>query len=98
MAEYVSAFELRSVLRNAFERRIVGGLDLALLAVWSVACITDFNHPPGTRYVRVLAILLVALIGRIELRRPWWGVSLFLLLWPQSLAIREFLALYVSPL
>ena len=89
---------LRTVLRNAFERRVLGLLALLLLSFWGLACITDYNHPPGTRCIRMLAILIVELAGMMEFRRPWWGFYFLLLFWPQSLAIREFCAQYISPL
>ena len=90
--------DLRRVLRNSLERRMLGLVSLLLLGLWSLACITDYNHPPGTRCVRNLAILVVALVGRLECRRPWWGFFFLLLYWPQSLAIREFGVQFLSPL
>jgi hypothetical protein len=89
---------LREMLRNSLERRVLGLLSLLLLSLWALACITDYNHPPGVRYVRVLAILLVTLVGMLEFRRPWWGFYVLLLFWPQSLAIREFCVQFISPL
>lgn len=97
MADHTSALDLRTVMRNAFERRVLGLLALLLLVVWAVACVTDISHPHGVRHIRIASALIVALVGLTEYRRPWWGFSLFLLLWPQSLAIRELLIQRVCP-
>jgi O-antigen ligase len=75
--------------RYLTERRVVGVALCLILAARLVPCVSDVNHPPGMRTVRVVAALLVLALGAIEFYRPWRGFFVFVILWPHMLALRE---------
>ena len=80
------------------EQRAAGILSALILLFWLAICITDVNHPPGVRYVRLAAAALVLLAGGLELWRRWWGIGLFLLIWPHCWMLRPVLSDHLSPL
>ncbi|HYF52309.1 MAG TPA: O-antigen ligase family protein [Planctomycetota bacterium] len=59
-------------------------------------CVTDVNHPPGVRTVRLCAAAAVLLLATLEYWRPWLGVKLSALIWTQMLVVRELLVDRVS--
>src|SRR5688572_3621137 len=67
-----------------------------LLCLWGVLCISDVNHPPGVRWVRLATFLFVVGLGLLEIRYPWKGVMAFLCLWPFMHPIREVLTEHVT--
>jgi O-antigen ligase len=69
-----------------------------MLLFWLTVCVTDVNHPPGIRTVRLLAAAALLGLGLLEYVKPFWGLGLFLLLWPHLEAVRELLTENVSPL
>jgi hypothetical protein len=80
-----------------WERSILGFLLALSLLFWLAICITDVNHPPGMRAVRLCVAGGVLLIGLLEFFRPWNGFYIFLLLWPQWDVIKLKLGQLVSP-
>ncbi|MCY3022080.1 MAG: hypothetical protein NTW87_23960 [Planctomycetota bacterium] len=78
--------------RYVLERRVLALLTAVFLASWLLPCVTDVNHPPGTRLVRVAAAGAALGMLWLEAARPWWGFYSFLLLWPHMLVIRELLS------
>ncbi len=78
------------------ERVVIALLAGGTLCAWLCACVTDLNHPPGVRYVRIGAAIFLFAVGFLEYRRPWWGFVLFLIIWPQEFIIKHLLASYVS--
>ncbi|MGD0088572.1 MAG: hypothetical protein ABSE73_01505, partial [Planctomycetota bacterium] len=73
------------------ERRLLALLTAFFFASWLLPCITDVNHPPGTRLVRIAAAVAALGVLWLEAARPWCGFYLFLVLWPHALIIRELL-------
>jgi len=80
------------------EQRAAGILSALILLFWLTICITDVNHPPGARYVRLAAAALVLLAGGLELWRRWWGIGLFLLIWPHCWMLQPWLSDHLSHL
>jgi O-antigen ligase len=97
-AEPTSTQPAHSAGHSKIERRLIGGFGSLLLFTWLLICITDVNHPPGVRWIRMLIGVLVLSIGALEYFRPRRGFYLLLLLWPNMLVVRELLATHVSPL
>ena len=79
------------------ERRILAGGCIFLLLSWLTSCVTDLNHPPGVRYIRLLAFTVTFGLGLLEYKKPWWGMIVFLMLWPQESVARVLLE-HISPL
>jgi hypothetical protein len=77
--------------------RLLGLFASGSLGIVALICITDLNHPPGVRYVRLLAFAVILAVGVLEYLKPWRGVALALLLWPQWLMLRE-VFMQLSPL
>lgn len=69
-----------------------------ILVSFAIACVTDLNHPPGTRAVRIAALVFVAAIGLLEFKRPWIGLAIFAALWPQRMVLKLALENHFSPL
>ncbi|MFH0939343.1 MAG: O-antigen ligase family protein [Planctomycetota bacterium] len=86
------------MISTGCERRLLGALAAVCLAPWLIACVTDVNHPPGTRTVRISAAVVVIGLGLLEYYRAWWGFYVFLALWPHALVVQELLIKCVSPL
>src|SRR4051794_13254852 len=81
-----------------YEQRAVGVAASLLFVAKLTPCITDVNHPPGTRWVRVIIAALVIGIAALEFLRPWRGILAAVIAWPHMLIVRETFFLKVSPL
>jgi O-antigen ligase len=67
-----------------------------VLFCWTVACVTDMNHPPGARLIRLVLVLFVLILGGIEYMFPWRGLSVFAFVWPLANPVREIASVNIS--
>lgn len=72
--------------------RTLGLFSGLCLLVTAVLCITDLNHPPGVRYIRLFALLGVCAVGLLEFKKPWYGFAVSMVLWPLWLVIGNLLS------
>jgi hypothetical protein len=63
-----------------------------------IICITDLNHPPGLRMLRVCVCVPAILIAVAEWRIPWSGVAVYCAIWPFYSLIKYSLYEYGSTL
>ena len=65
---------------------------------YSIACVTDINHPPGLRLIRLGSLIVLTGLFLLEVYRPWSGLIAFILCFPQMCVVRELLAICLSPI
>lgn len=78
---------------HVVERRVLGLSSLTILMFWSFVTYAD----SGTfeeHGVRLFIICFVCGIVIIEFLKPWWGLYLFLLIWPFMSVFREILIMW----
>lgn len=76
----------------ALEHRILGIASLLCLAAWGLMYIIGAGAT-AVWIIRLICLLLLISIALLEMRKPWWGFYVFLIIWPFMLMIREFLVM-----
>lgn len=87
---------------TGLSRRCYGTLlfifSVILLIGFALTCVTDLNHPPGIRAVRIASLGFIVLLSLIEYKCAWSGVTIFAIVWPQKLPMKVWMSQNISPL